>query len=154
MKQEFVRICKKPFIAQNKDRSEQGLKTYSVFGTESGYVTKDLWDDIVLFQTYKQSPQGKAELEDVREKLANGGDINDTKTPLLNYLMKRSGNSKFWQFNMLQDNPEENREASNYLRNYAILNKVELYVWSPAHEEEVKELQMQCEVLNEKNTKT
>jgi hypothetical protein len=72
----MVKICKRPYIAEDIDRWGQGIGTYSVYNTEVGEVEEPFWEELKLFETYGKTPQGKAELERAKEDLAWDRDIS------------------------------------------------------------------------------
>ncbi len=143
----LVKICKRPYIAEDEDRWGQGLGTYSVMGSEVGMVEEPFWNELDLFENYGNTPEGKAEQEAGKKHLNDGGSMETLEAPIMKKLLDRS-KTQLWQFNMqLTEKPDENG-AMSYLRSYAIFNEPSLRVHTEEHDKEVNKLQNKCKEMN------
>lgn len=141
----LVKICKRPFIAEDTDRWGQGLGTYSVYATEVGFVEQEFWNDLKAFENYSNTPEGKAEQEQAKKDLEAGKKSEELDMPLMSRLIDKS-KGLLWQFNMrITDNPGTEQE---YMRSYASFDCPTLREWTPEHDKEIKKLELKAKEMN------
>lgn len=135
---------------EDTDRWGQELGTYSVYGSEVGYVEEQFWNDIKLFERYSATPEGSAEQQSAKEQLSSGAMVQDVEMPIMKRLLDRS-KTLLWQFNMRvgeQVETEDEVFESSYIRTYATFDQPTFREYTPAHDEEVKKLQTKCDEMN------
>lgn len=140
----MIKICKKPYIAEDTDRWGQELGTYSVYGSEVGSVEEDFWEELKLFENYQNTPEGEAERKQAGEDIKAGKNIDQLKVPLMTRLLTRS-KTMLWEFNMMTG---YDGIDSCYVRSYAVFDQPTLREYMPAHDEEVKKLEEKCKEMN------
>lgn len=165
MENEYIKIYKKPAIQEMTDKWGQGLGKYYV-NQACGYVRNNLWEDLYLMEHYSQTEEGKAEeaaviqmFKDNNNEVDENGVLKCIKelssvTPLLSRVVKHG---MLRQFNMWINRDEiynENDELMNdieseYVRSFAIYNEVTLHEWTPDYDQQVKLLQVQCDLMND-----
>ena len=145
----YIKICNRPLIADSEDKSGKPTGTYEVIHHEAGYVNESLWQDLKLFGNYSKTPEGIAEMDEVKKAIKNGIAIENLELPLMSRLIERAGGGLVWWFNMTLEEPEEGREDYSYIRQFVVWNTPSLKEWTPEHDERVKKLQQECDKMNE-----
>jgi hypothetical protein len=150
----LIKICKKPLIEEDTDRWGRGLGTYSV-NYAVGIISEDMWNDVFLFENYGNTDVGKQELEDIKNYLSAGGNIqdignkNNTLNPEQIRLIGRAGGT-IWQMNLRIDQPIAEDGTTSYVRVIAFFNNPSLYVHDKSFDEEYERLKLQVIEMNKK----
>lgn len=137
---EMIKICTVPSIIMHS-RDQLYCVNYSV-----GEISKEMWEDIKVFQVYNKTEVGKAEIKATADHIGDimrGADV-DSYSPELSRLIDRAGGT-VWQIDALvkQDNSD-----SQYVRMIAFLNEVFLYEWNEDYDKMAKTLELKAKELN------